>query len=57
MAVVEQTSQAPPGRAALVAVAGVLWLLGWLVGKVCVATVWVWAALQVGWLDARARRR
>lgn len=43
--------------APLVVLAGVLWLLGWLVGKVCVATVWVWAALKVGWSDARAQRR
>lgn len=46
-------------RAALTLVAGVLFALGWLVAKTCAAAwfvlAWCFAAVQVGWNDARGR--
>ena len=45
------------GRAALTAVAAVLYGLGWLAAKaviaVVLAAVWCAAAVRVGWADAR----
>lgn len=43
--------------APLVVLAAVLWLLGWLVGKVCKASTWMWFAVKVGWTDARTPRQ
>jgi hypothetical protein len=44
-------------RAVLLPLAGLLWALGWLAGKTCAAVwlviAWAWAALKLGWSDAR----
>ena len=37
----------------LTALAAVLFAVGWLVGKVSIPVGWMWAALRVGWSDAR----
>jgi len=43
----------------LTVLAGVLWLIGWVAGKiigtVVVAITWSLAAVKVGWADARSR--
>ena len=59
MTVLEQprTRQIRPWRGVLIALAGVLWLVGWLVGKVSLVVVWAFVAVKVGWLDARATPR
>jgi hypothetical protein len=36
----------------LTVIAAVLFALGWLAGKACVAAAWCWAALAVGWDEA-----
>lgn len=37
----------------LTALAAVLFAVGWLVGKVSIPVGWMWAAVRVGWSDAR----
>lgn len=39
----------------LTAFAAVLYVLGWLAGKVSLVAAWCWTALAVGWDDARSR--
>lgn len=41
----------------LTVLAAILWLLGWLAGKVAGAFVWMWFAIKVGWIDARSPRK
>jgi len=58
VAVVEQTqarTQLQPGRIALTALAGLLWLLGWLAGTVWSAVLWSGTAIKLGWTDSRRR--
>jgi hypothetical protein len=47
------------GRAALTGIAAVLWAVGWLVGKlvagVWFVVAWVFAAVRLGWRDARPK--
>ena len=38
---------------AATALAAVLYALGWLAGKVSLAATWCWAAMAVGWDEAR----
>ncbi|MFW6033982.1 MAG: hypothetical protein ACOC9R_02500 [bacterium] len=46
-----------PGRTLLTLIAGLLYLIGWLVGKiftvVWVAVTWSFAAVKVGFVEAR----
>ena len=61
MAVVEQaptrTSRVDIARIMLLPLAGLLWLLGWLPGKVWSAVLWSGAAIKLGWTDSRAGSR
>jgi hypothetical protein len=52
-----QSRQLRVGRAALLALAGVLWLLGWLAGWLWRAVLWSGAAIKLGWTDSRAGSR
>lgn len=56
MTVVEtpQESRRPlPVVVVLTSVAAVLFVLGWLAGKASLPLAWLWAAVRVGWHDAR----
>lgn len=48
-----------PARVILTAVAAVLFGLGWITAKTCVVAwfvlAWCYAAVKVGWADARSR--
>lgn len=53
---VVETSPKPLPRlsvAALTVLAAVLFAFGWVAGKVSLPVGWLWAAVRVGWLDAR----
>jgi hypothetical protein len=41
------------GRALLTLLVGVFWLLGWLAGKATLAAGFAWAAVKIGFTDAR----
>lgn len=49
-----------PGRTLLLAVAGLLYALGWVAAKtfglLWFAAAWTATAVKVGWVDARAKR-
>lgn len=55
MTVVETSPKSVPRVtvAALTVLAAVLFAFGWLVGKVSLPVGWLWAAVRVGWHDAR----
>ncbi|MGH9250131.1 MAG: hypothetical protein ACRD0W_11510 [Acidimicrobiales bacterium] len=42
------------GRSLLTLIAGFFYLLGWLAGKLVVGVAWCFAAVRVGWREARA---
>lgn len=50
-----------PGRTILLALAGLLYALGWLtakaVGLLWFAVAWTGTAVKVGWVDARKPKR
>jgi hypothetical protein len=50
-----------PGRTLLLALAGLLYGIGWLTAKACgmlwFAAVWMGTAVKVGWVDARRPKR
>jgi hypothetical protein len=52
-----EAKQVRPGRTILLAIAGLLYALGWLAAKafglVWFAAVWTATAVKVGWSDAR----
>jgi hypothetical protein len=52
-----EAREAHPGRALLTLIAGVLYGLGWLAAKTVavlwLAVAWSFAAVKVGWQDAR----
>lgn len=52
-----EAKQVSPGRAVLLAVAGLLYALGWITAKafslVWLALAWTATAVKVGWSDAR----
>lgn len=50
-----QAQQIRPLRAVLSVLAAPFYAVGFLVGLVVVVAVWVWAAAQVGFGDARRR--
>lgn len=41
----------------LTLVAAVLYVAGWLAGKLSLLFEWAWSAVEVGWDDARQSRR
>lgn len=43
-------------RAVLTALALLPYALGWVAGAVVSLALWAWAAMVVGWRDARGRR-
>jgi hypothetical protein len=44
------------GRLLLTLLVGVFWLLGWAAGMVSLAVGFAFAAMKVGWQDARGSR-
>lgn len=52
-----EAQQVRPGRTVLLALAGLLYALGWLTAKafglVWFAAAWTGTAVKVGWVDAR----
>ncbi len=55
--IAEQARAATFGRTILTVIAGLLYVLGWLVAKgiggLWFAVAWIGAAIHVGWTDAR----
>lgn len=43
-----------PGRTLLTLLVGLFWALGWLAGKTVTGLVFCWAAVKVGYQEARA---
>jgi hypothetical protein len=41
------------GRLLLTLLVGVFWLLGWLAGKASLGLAFCWAAVKIGWTEAR----
>ena len=56
-----EAKQVRPGRAVLLALAGLLYAIGWLTAKafglVWLAIAWTGTAVRVGWADARKPKR
>lgn len=44
-----------PFRVVLTVLAALLFAIGWAAGLLSVLLGWVWAAVRVGWIDARRR--
>lgn len=54
--VAARAAQVKIGQILLAAVAAPFYVLGFIVGIVWAVVVWVVAAVQIGWVDARNRR-
>jgi hypothetical protein len=52
-----ETRRIDIARVVLLPVAGVLWLLGFVAGRIWSAVLWAVAALEIGWTDARTKPR
>lgn len=52
-----QAQQVRPVKALLTVLAAPFYVVGFLAALVVVVAVWFWAAVQVGWADARRRGR
>jgi hypothetical protein len=55
--ITRQAQAAAPGRALLTALAALLYVVGWVPAKVCLAVVWAAVAVKVGWRDAWGKTR
>jgi hypothetical protein len=51
--VIAEVEKMQVGRALLTLLVGVFWLLGWLAGQVSRGLKFAFAAVKVGWADAR----
>jgi hypothetical protein len=48
-----EAHQIHPGRTLLTLLVGFFWVVGWLAGKAVVGLVFCWAAVKVGYREAR----
>jgi hypothetical protein len=48
-----EAAQIHPGRALLTLLVGLFWVIGWLAGKAVTGLVFCWAAVKVGYSEAR----
>lgn len=59
--ITEEARQIQFGKTVLLVIAGVLFGLGWVVGKTCTvlwrAAAWSATAVKVGWREAQSSRR
>lgn len=55
--ITRQAREVHAGRALLTALMAPLYVLGWIVGKAAVVTMFVLAAVKIGWQDARGSDR
>lgn len=53
----DRAQQVQPVRVLLAVLASPLYVVGWVVGLVFVAALWLFAAVAVGFTDARHRSR
>ena len=53
----DKAQQVQPVRVLLAVLASPLYAVGWVVGMVAVAALWMFAATAVGFSDARQRAR
>lgn len=53
----ERATEISVGRVLLAVLAAPLYALGWLVGILAVAVLWLFAAVAVGFADAKKSRR